>query len=45
MRKDIHEAINKAISLAPSSYSRLIMLVGPFGSGKLRGFTARIVVK
>ena len=36
MRKDIHESINEAISLAPGSYSRLIMLVGPSGSGKTR---------
>ena len=36
MNKTVHEAINEAISLAPGSYSRLIMLVGPSESGKTR---------
>ena len=36
MKEVVHEAIKEAISLAPGSYSRLILLVGPSESGKTR---------
>jgi len=36
MNESIRNAINEALTLAPSSYSRLIMLVGPTESGKTR---------
>jgi hypothetical protein len=36
MKESIQNDIKKAISLAPGSYSRLILLVGPSDSGKTR---------